>query len=127
MSATQQSAVQAAQVKRTAEGQQGTSSYFLRSFNNGLITALVVAIALLRSVPTFGLFISSFRPPQLLATTGWWSGLLPPGHFTIQNYGQVLNAQGLGPAFLNRQIISLPGTNLLVLLGSFSAFSFSSM
>src|SRR6266851_1420501 len=127
MSATQQSAVQAPQVKRTAEGQQGTSSYFLRSFNNGLITALVVAIALLWSVPTFGLFISSFRPPQLLATSGCWSVLLPPWYFTIQNYEHVINAQGLGQAFLNSLIISIPGTILPVLLGSFAAFAFSWM
>ncbi len=127
MSATEQRAVQAAQVKRTAEGQQGTSSYILRSFNNGLITALVVAIALIWSVPTFGLFISSFRPPQLLSTTGWWSGLLPPWQFTIQNYEQVINAQGLGQAFLNSLIISIPGTILPVLLGAFAAFAFSWM
>ncbi len=127
MSTTQQSAVQAAQVKRTAERQQGTSSYFLRSFNNGLITALVVAIALLWSVPTFGLFISSFRPPQLLATTGWWTGLFPPWRFTIQNYEQVINAQGMGQAFLNSLIISIPGTILPVLFGAFAAFAFSWM
>ena len=123
MSTTQQSAVQAPQVKRTAEGQQGTGTYFLRSFNNGLITALVVAIALLWSVPTFGLLISSFRPPQLLSTTGWWSGLFPPWHFTIQNYEQVINAQ----AFLNSLIISIPGTILPVLFGAFAAFAFSWM
>jgi len=127
MSATEQRAVQAAQVKRTAEQGQGTSSYILRSFNNGLITALVVAIALIWSVPTFGLFLSSFRPPQLISTTGWWSGLLPPWHFTIQNYEQVITAQGLGQAFLNSLIISIPGTILPILFGAFAAFAFSWM
>lgn len=127
MSATEQSAVQAAQAKRTAEQRQGTSSYFLRSFNNGLITALVVAIALIWSVPTFGLFISSFRPPQLISTTGWWSGLLPPWQFTIQNYQQVIAAQGLGQAFLNSLIIAIPGTIFPILIGAFAAYAFSWM
>jgi alpha-glucoside transport system permease protein len=127
MSATEQRAVQAAQVKRTAEQGQRTSGYFLRSFNNGLITALVVAIALIWSVPTFGLFLSSFRPAQLISTTGWWSGLLPPWQFTIQNYEQVIAAQGMGQAFLNSLIISIPATIFPILFGSFAAFAFSWM
>ena len=35
----------------------------MRSVNDGLLMFLVVLIALIWSVPTFGLFISSFRPP----------------------------------------------------------------
>ena len=125
MSATEQSAVQAAQAKALAESRERGS--FLRVFNNGLITALVVAIALLWSIPTFGLFISSFRPPQLLATTGWWQGLLPPWQFTILNYETVIQAQGLGQAFINSLIITIPATILPILFAAFAAFAFAWM
>ena len=125
MSATEQSAVQAAQAKALAESRERGS--FLRVFNNGLITALVVAIALLWSIPTFGLFISSFRPPQLLATTGWWQGLLPPWQFTILNYETVIQAQGLGQAFINSLIITIPATIFPILFAAFAAFAFAWM
>ncbi len=98
-----------------------------RAFSNSTVTIIVVLIALLWSVPTFGLFISSFRPPQLIASTGWWTGLVPPWHFTIENYQAVIQAQGLGRAFLNSLIISIPGTLLPLAVGAFAAYAFAWM
>jgi len=90
-----------------------------------VVTTLVVVIALLWSIPTFGLFVASFRPPQLITTTGWWSGLIPPWQFTLQNYMAVIQAQGMGTAFLNSLIIAIPGTILPVLMGAFAAYAFA--
>lgn len=125
MSTTEQRAVSAARAKVLAQPREG--GYFLRSFNNSLVTVLVVAIAVLWSIPTFGLFISSFRPPQEIATTGWWQGLIPPWQFTLQNYMNVIKANGLGQAFINSLIISIPATILPMLFGAFAAFAFAWM
>jgi len=89
------------------------------------VTILVVVIALLWSVPTFGLFVASFRPPTLITTTGWWSGLIPPWQFTIQNYENVIQANGMGNAFLNSLILAIPGTIFPLLLGAFAAYAFA--
>jgi alpha-glucoside transport system permease protein len=98
-----------------------------RLFDNSLFTAIVVIIGLLWSVPTFGLFVSSFRPGNLIKTTGWWTGLVPPWNFTIENYQQVLSAQGLGQAFLNSLILAIPGTLLPLAIGAFAAYAFAWM
>jgi alpha-glucoside transport system permease protein len=90
-----------------------------------VITTIVVVIALLWSIPTFGLFVASFRPPQLITTTGWWTGLIPPWQFTLENYMNVIHAQGMGLAFLNSLIIAIPGTILPLLLGAFAAYAFA--
>lgn len=95
--------------------------------NSGVTSVIVVFIMLIWLVPTFGLFVSSFRPAQDIKATGWWTGLLPPWHFTIANYQSVINAQGLGQAFLNSLIIALPGTLLPVAVAAFAAFAFSWM
>ena len=42
-------------------------------------------IAVIWTIPTFGLFISSFRPAELIQTTGWWTIFQNPG-FTLENY-----------------------------------------
>jgi alpha-glucoside transport system permease protein len=125
MSATEQRAVSAAQAKALAQPREGGS--FLRSFNNSLVTILVVVIAVLWSIPTFGLFISSFRPPTAIASTGWWTGLLPPWQFTLQNYVNVIQQSGMGQAFINSLIISIPATFFPILFGSFAAFAFAWM
>ncbi|HEY7850423.1 MAG TPA: carbohydrate ABC transporter permease, partial [Ktedonobacterales bacterium] len=89
--------------------------------------AIVVLIAALWSIPTLGLFISSFRPPAAIHDSGWWTGLLPPWHFTIENYQHVLAAQGIGHAFLNSLIIAIPGTILPVMVAAFAAYAFAWM
>lgn len=90
-----------------------------------VVTTIVVIIALLWSVPTFGLFVASFRPATLITTTGWWQGLVPPWQFTLQNYINVIQANGMGQAFINSLIISIPGTIFPILLGAFAAYAFA--
>ncbi len=99
----------------------------IRSVNSGLLTFLVVLIALLWSVPTFGLFISSFRTPVAIHSSGWWEGLIPPWHFTLENYQHVLETQDFGTAFINSLIISIPGTIIPVLVAAFAAYAFAWM
>ena len=125
MSTTEQRTASATRAKALAQPREGGT--FLRSFNNSLITILVVAIAVLWSIPTFGLFISSFRPPQAIASSGWWAGLIPPWQFTIQNYVNVVQQSGMGQAFINSLFISIPATIFPMLFGSFAAFAFAWM
>lgn len=89
------------------------------------VTILVVVIAVLWSIPTFGLFVASFRPATLITSTGWWQGLIPPWQFTIQNYENVIQANGMGQAFINSLILAIPGTIFPLLLGAFAAYAFA--
>jgi alpha-glucoside transport system permease protein len=98
---------------------------FTHWLSSSLITILVVFIALLWSVPTIGLLVTSFRPVTAIQSSGWWTALLPPWNFTIENYQQVISAQGLGTAFLNSLIIAIPGTILPVFVASFAAYAFA--
>ncbi len=105
---------------------QATPSQRITSALTGsTLTAVVVVISLLWSIPTFGLFISSFRPAGEIQNSGWWTGLVPPWHFTLDNYQQVLSAQGIGDAFRNSLIIAVPGTILPVLVAAFAAYAFA--
>ncbi len=109
------------------ERPQTPAQRFVRWLTNSSITFIVVVIALLWSIPTFGLFISSFRPVTLINTSGWWTGLLPSWHFTLENYQAVILQQGLGQAFLNSLIIAIPGTLFPMLIGAFAAYAFAWM
>jgi alpha-glucoside transport system permease protein len=113
------------QVVRPAARGRSKVSPLGRGSAGPVVTTIVTVIALLWSVPTFGLFVASFRPPQLISTTGWWTGLIPPWQFTLQNYMNVIQAQGMGQAFLNSLIIAIPGTIFPILLGAFAAYAFA--
>jgi alpha-glucoside transport system permease protein len=99
----------------------------VRTLNSSLLTAIVVLIAVIWSIPTVGLFISSFRPGASIKDSGWWGSLVPPWHFTLENYQHVIQSQGLGQAFLNSLIIAIPGTIIPMLVASFAAFAFAWM
>src|SRR2546430_354594 len=73
----------------TPRGSQ-VGAILVRGFNNSFVTTIALLVGFLWSIPTFGLFVSSFRPAQLINTTGWWTALVPPWNFTIENYQKVL-------------------------------------
>lgn len=101
-----------------------------RIFPRATIHAVIIGIALIWMLPTVGLLISSFRPAQDVAHSGWWTALSHPFNFTqytLQNYETVITKKGLGRGFLNSFIITVPATILPVLLAAFAAYAFAWM
>ena len=48
-------------------------------------TIVAIIIAVIWTIPTFGLFVSSFRPAADIRTTGWWTVFTNPS-FSLENY-----------------------------------------
>ena len=57
-------------------------------------------LALLWSVPTIGLLVTSLRTRDAAATSGWWEAPWAGG-WTTSNYGRVIEQADLGNAFLS--------------------------
>ncbi len=90
----------------------------------------VVSICLIWSLPSVGLFISSFRPKNDVFATGWWTVFQHPFDFTqfqLDNYIEVLTAQGMGRAFLNSLMISIPATLIPITVAAFAGYAFAWM
>jgi alpha-glucoside transport system permease protein len=65
-----------------------------------------------------------------VARTGWWTLFKSPYSFaqlTFNNYSIVFTEQGLGEAFLNSIMITIPATVLPLLIGIFAAYAFAKM
>jgi alpha-glucoside transport system permease protein len=84
----------------------------------------LVAIALIWLIPTLGLAITSFRPNSDILSSGWWTALTH-WHWTVHNYGSVIHATGMGHAWVNSVIITVPATILPLTLGALAAFGFA--
>jgi alpha-glucoside transport system permease protein len=90
------------------------------------IAALIIAV--LWTTPTFGLFISSIRPPEEILRNGWWTIFQNPG-FTLNNYTEVLAAGNstlnLAGSFINSIAITLPATIFPLVIASLAAYAFA--
>jgi len=84
---------------------------------------VLIAVIVIWRVPTIALLISSFRSPQDIASDGWWNALFPPWDFTWSNYDTVLNQRGMGRAFVNSLLITVPVTILVLLIASAAAYA----
>lgn len=90
------------------------------------IAALIIAV--LWTTPTFGLFVSSFRPAEQVATSGWWTIFTNWG-LTLKNYEDVLAAGNstltLAGAFVNSIAITVPATVFPLVIASLAAYAFA--
>jgi alpha-glucoside transport system permease protein len=89
------------------------------------IAALVIAV--LWTVPTVGLFITSIRPEVETQRSGWWQIVVNPT-ITLENYQEVLFGREslLGP-FFNSIAISIPATVFPLVIASLAAYAFAWM
>lgn len=105
----------------TTAPQRGQSSGWLAK-------VLVLIIGIAWTVPTAGVFISSFRPEAEVATSGWWTVFTHPFDFTqytLANYQRVLTSEDMFEAFVNSLIVTIPATVIPITLAAFAAYAFA--
>jgi alpha-glucoside transport system permease protein len=88
----------------------------------------VFAICALWTMPTLGLLVTSVRNPLNITTSGWWTALLHPfeaNQWTLSNYQTVLSSDGMGNAFINSLIVTLPSTVIPITIAAFAAYAFA--
>jgi alpha-glucoside transport system permease protein len=85
----------------------------------------LIGLGVIWLVPTIGLAVTSFRPRSDILGSGWWQAFGHTSDFTLQNYGEVIHAAGMGHAFLNSIYITVPATLLPLTLGALAAYAFA--
>ncbi len=109
---------------RAKAQERTTSARFVGFLNKTPIHIALGLIALVWLAPTVGLFVTSFRPRTDIQVTGWWESFLQ-FRYTLANYGEVLNSQGMLQAFINTFLIAVPSTLIPLVLASMAAYAFS--
>ncbi len=96
------------------------------------VRVVLAIICLIWVIPTFGLMVTSFRPKDEAASTGWWTIFTTPAnftHLTFQNYHDVFtNSEfNMTEAFVNTVAITVPATIIPILIAAFAGYAFSFM
>jgi len=86
------------------------------------IASLIIAV--LWTIPTFGLLITSLRPQGEITRSGWWE-VFVKWDFTIENYQTVLANPDLVQSIINSIAISLPATVIPLVIASLAAYAFA--
>lgn len=106
-----------------------------------VITAVLVFICLLWTIPTLGIFITSFRSADATNSSGWWKAFSDIKQFTLDNYNQVLlgqrynvgNATGtkairgatMLSAFLSSITVTIPAVIIPIFIAAAAAYGFA--
>ena len=94
-----------------------------------LLYAALSIITIVWVLPTLGLLVNSFRNPQEIRTSGWWTvigGILDPNTWTLENYQTVLEG-GFGNAWINTVVVAVPSVVIPLTIAAFAAYAFAWM
>lgn len=88
---------------------------------------VMIVLALLWTLPTFGMLVTSFRARTDAASSGWWAALVDPfdAGWTLDNYQRVLENTNLGGAVVNSVVVAVPATVLPIMFAAFAAYAFT--
>ncbi|WP_433551270.1 carbohydrate ABC transporter permease [Micromonospora zamorensis] len=98
-----------------------------KRLNSRTATLVSIVIAVVWTIPTFGLLISSLRPEDEIKTTGWWTAFTNP-QFTLENYQQVLFGRSsssgqLASYFINSLAITIPSVLFPLAFAALAAYA----
>jgi alpha-glucoside transport system permease protein len=91
-----------------------------------LVHVVLIALAIVWTVPLVGLLVYSVRTSNDSAVTGWWTAFAAPW-FTVRNYVDAIDVGGLGPSLVNSLLITVPTTIITVLVSAIGAYALARM
>ena len=105
---------------------KSASSAARESLSGRWASAAAIVIAVLWTLPTFGLLVSSFRPEGEVKTNGWWNAVTDP-QFTFDSYRQVISGADIDLAtyLINSVVITIPAVLIPISLAVMAAYAFA--
>lgn len=102
-----------------------------KSLTSPWASAIALIIAIIWTVPTLGLLVTSFRPELDIRTSGWWTvfgdALAGEGVFSLRNYETALfgSSTNLISYFVNSFVITLPAVFIPITVALLAAYAFA--
>ncbi len=86
----------------------------------------MVVLAVIWTLPTVGLLVTSFREREDMQQSGWWTTFWNGG-WTTQHYEGVFGSGNIDDGLINGMIVAVPATILPIMFAAFAAYAFTFM
>jgi ABC-type glycerol-3-phosphate transport system permease component len=106
---------------------RGFAARIAAKTGGGVLRIVLIAVALIWLVPTFGLLIESLRGGKYYSGGGWWNALTNPAQLTFSNYSSLLKNHTITSSFVHTIEITVPATILVVMIGAAAGYAFAWM
>ena len=101
------------------------SARVLRFIGKAPIQILLIFVALLWLVPTFGLFLTSLLSPADFSTEGWWQVFSEPSKITWSNYEAIFDNETLMSSLVTTLWVAIGGTILPIMVAALAGYAFA--
>jgi alpha-glucoside transport system permease protein len=101
------------------------ASRIANRLGGGFLRVVLIVIALVWLVPTFGLLVASLRSESDSSSSGWWNVFSKPAQLTFTNYSSLLKNSAITHSLLNSVLITVPATILVVVVASLAGYAFA--
>jgi alpha-glucoside transport system permease protein len=103
--------------------EESAATKVLRVLGKAPIHLILVVIGLMWLIPTLGLFITSLLTPSDQAEGGWWNFLFEPSTWTLENYRDMFDNEGIVDALWITAQVTIGATILPILVASLAAYA----
>ncbi|HSI79346.1 MAG TPA: carbohydrate ABC transporter permease [Solirubrobacterales bacterium] len=108
-----------------APRRESAAGRIVRTLTKAPLNIILVLIALLWLVPTFGLFLTSLMPGDLVGGQGWWTVVSEPSLATLENYSELIQNETITSALSTTLIVAIGGTVIPILIAASAAYAFA--
>ncbi len=105
--------------------EESTAARIVRVVGKAPVHLLLVVVALMWLVPTFGLFITSLLAPEDFQEQGWWQIFTETSKVTFSNYEAVFDNDAFVDALLTTAIVAIGGTVIPIVVAAFAGYAFA--
>jgi alpha-glucoside transport system permease protein len=102
---------------------EGVAPKLTRFLARAPLNVILLLIAIFWLVPTAGLFVTSILDPTDQAEGHWWTFVTQPSSWTLENYRNMFDNEGITHALWVTVIVTIGATILPIIVASLAAYA----